>query len=99
MIREHKCTKHFNFAPKWLSGAPKCTKTLWYQKLRYNSEKGLHPFGWGFLFCFPIWKTRTHLNAARVSATSDGSMAEAFSGVTEDLLEVSQWFEAHRDMR
>jgi hypothetical protein len=53
----------------------------------------------GILFCFPLWKTRTYLNAARVSAAGDDSMVKAFSGVTEDLLEVSQWFEAHRDMR
>jgi hypothetical protein len=34
-----KCTKDFRFAPKWPSGAPKCTMTLLYQKIRYNSEK------------------------------------------------------------
>ena len=34
-----KCTKDFRFAPKWPSGAKKCTKTLLYQKLRYNSNK------------------------------------------------------------
>ena len=34
-----KCTEDFRFAPKWPSGAPKCTKTLLYQKIRYNSEK------------------------------------------------------------